>query len=672
MAFMTFGHRFMRPRSCSVCALSRSGSPIRCGLIGALVGAASLAPFTAHGAGVGGRQPADEPKSGTLLVFEHVGLGNFLVDPKDRALSDALAMLPARLRELPRQVPDMEPQIAEMITLVLATVARPARLAVNYNAENPAGGAFGYGVVVSFAARDERDADAMHDSLGAIAAMAPQAPKPKPSQRWEGMTDVQLPFGLLSYGPRRSEAGWRYEVIFGSIDDPESGLASLPAPMDGVTTVARARLDLSVLTPAVNMVQMMAGGENPEFAGMLAEAKGAGLLGPDAMKVSFQSGYTATEAVSLTTIEGAAGLAEGGALPVGELTEADLNAVPADASVASVSKRDLSTLGHLLDHAAADNPQVEYALAEFRDRTGVDLREDILQTLGGTVGCYLSESTGGGSLASAVAFISFKDRARFLEAHDRLVRFANDAADRIPIGPGYVRLVPWKDGDIDLVSLRFPGLPVPLELTYAPTADWLVFGLTPQGALAAARQVGAGGRAGPGLSANPVFGAAIPKGRTFASISFVDPAQTMRTGYPIVTLLGSAVANAVRSSIDPEREPGLLVPTYGELKAGARPHVSVSYWRGDDYLTETRSDRSMLVNMASKGGVIAAVLPAVAIPAVFGAFQAREQAGMDDAAAPVAPWPTLAAAARAVLARDSEVALFARAAGVDISRLDSR
>ena len=38
------------------------------------------------------------------------------------------------------------------------------------------------------------------------------------SQRWKGLKDLPLPFGVLSYGPRQTPDGWNFQIVFGAID----------------------------------------------------------------------------------------------------------------------------------------------------------------------------------------------------------------------------------------------------------------------------------------------------------------------------------------------------------------------------------------------------------------------------------------------------------------------
>lgn len=557
----------------------------------------------------------DEPATrATVFVAERTALNKILVDPKDRALVGALGMIPSRLHELPGELPDFPEQVLPIIDMVLSTVSQPARVAVTYDGENPDGGAFGYGLVVSFESTSKEQARQMHATVSGMLD-TPDIPfELKRSERIEGMTDMMLPFGQLSFGPRKAADGWRYEVIFGTLHDPDAPFAELPSQPGFEKTVLRGRMDFDGVGPALSMAQMFATGNDPEAQKVFDTLHDLRLMGEQTLKVDFQFGYTGDRSVSRTVIEGY-GLAEGpfvaSRVP---LRKGAFSVVPADAELASISTLDLGFLDAMYDSLLLEGVPVDEALAQFKEMTDVDLREDILDSLGDTVAFYLSESTGGGTIGSAVLAVSIKDRQTFAEANAKLIRFANRMVEENMEPAPYMALAHWRDGDIDLVSLRFPGIPVPAELTYALTGDWLVVGATPQAALAGARQ--AIGRGDRGLLANEAFMAVAPRGRKVTSVSFLDNKKMMRRGYPLVSLLGSAVSNAVRSPRGQDREPGLVVPTYNELKAGALAQVQFTYWDGDDFVTESHGDRSLLVNGAGLAGAGVTVLPAVVAPIV--------------------------------------------------------
>ncbi len=586
---------------------------------------AAAALTAGSGALAQGDKPAAPFKAGTVLVMEHTSLDKLFADPKDKAFGDALALVPDRIRELPREARgQMPPEIAPTLIMALTNLARPGRIAICYNGDNPAGGGFGYGVVASVLAADQADTDNIHAQIMTLLAHNPGGPRPMPSKRFPGMSDIQTPVALLSFGPRKAADGWRYEIIFGTVDDPDAVSKSLPKAPDGLDPVLSLQFDTAGLNPAMDLMKAFAA-QNPQAGEGLNKLQAHGIGGDKTVKVDFVAGRTKSEIQSITTMHGAKALADTWGLSTRPLTKADFAAIPADASdVILHHGKD----GAVLDVNAivAENAEVGHFLEQFQQATGVNLQADIVEALGTTSAVYLSESTGGGGIGSAVGMISVRDRTKLWSAIGKLSAMANMQADRIPIGPGYVRLVATKDGDNDLMSLRFPGLPVPLEITFALTRDWLIFAPTPQAALAASRQ--ASGKGDNGLTGNKVFAAAYPSDKNATSVTFSDTARNLSCGYTFLTLIGSAIANGVRSPTDPKREPGLVVPLYNDLKRDIHPSIGFTFWRGDDLVTESHADHSLLVAAAGAGGAIGKLLPLIVIPAVLGASQQHHMGGM--------------------------------------------
>ena len=572
------------------------------------------------GVGVGGGESSRPDSAGqvTVLSIESAGAAAVLVDPKDAALRQAFALLPMRLAELSRELPDVPPQAVALAPRVLDMISRPSRFAVVYDGDNPSGGAFGYGAILSIEMPSEQAAAAMHGEVSAMMLAAGNRIRPKASTRFQGMTDISVQLAIVSYGPRQSQGAWRYEIIAGTMNNPDAPFTGL----DG-GAVMRVAFDATGLAPLVEMLPMIAQ-QNPEqMQQIITIIEQSGLIGEDPLRFESAWRYTANESIVRTTMRGS--MISGPWIPKGTLNTADFTAIPADAHMASIGKFDLSWLRGVVEQAAEMGAPVDEALAEFQDRTGVDIFADVIDALGGTAAMYLSDSTGGGSLASGVAMLTFKDRARFVAAFEKLRAMANTLADAIPVGPGYVRLASWQHDGVDLISLRFNGLPVPVELTWAMTDRWLIAGAMPQSVIAAVRQ--ASGKAGGGLPTNEAFAAVMPRGRDVTSVSFLDTQRAMRAGYPFVSMFGSAVSNAMRSPSDASRGPAMVVPTFGELRQGARAMIEYSYWDGDVLVTESRGDRSVLVNAAASVGAMEPFLPLLAVPAIMGAQQGGMQRG---------------------------------------------
>ncbi len=193
---------------------------------------------------------------------------------------------------------------------------------------------------------------------------------------------------------------------------------------------------------------------------------------------------------------------------------------------------------------------------------------------------------------------------------------------------GYVAIREWSHDGVALQSLQFPGLPVPLEVTWAISDQWFVVGLNPQAVIGGVRQVS--GKGDKGLMSRPEVAALYPAGVKFQSVGFMDTVFSLRDGYPLLSMAGSALGNAVRTPKGPDaaREVGLIVPTFKELSKGVKPAVQFTYWNGDDMVQEWHADKSLLVNLGAAIGEIKTFLPVLTgLAALGGASQWFEAAG---------------------------------------------
>ena len=574
-----------------------------------------------------------------FLVFEHKGLDRLLVDEHDRGLRNALAMLPDRIGELPRELEDMPPEVAGLAQLFLRTIGRPARVALLYDGENPTGGFFGYGFVAGVECANEAEVEQLRDAvLGIVGMIAEENGVQIPleaSTRFDHMQEMMLPFGLLSFGPRESDNGWRYEIVVGTVNDPDEVFAG---PLDlvdagGFESVMSMEMDFSALTPLSRIVTNMAGGGAPQVRDVTARIEEMGFLGEDAMRIGFQSGTTATMSMSRMVVHDAAARAAMLSLPTSPLTADELNAVPADAFGVTIGRANFDSLDNAMEEMAAYGLPVEDALDSFEEMTGVDLVEDILHSLGGTFAFYNAESTGGGSLLSAVAMMTIEDQDAFSGAIHKLTTMANHIImEEADMPAQYVRFDTWSDSSgAELITLRFPGLPVPLELSMAFTDNWFIAAPTPQAAVAAARQ--ALGKGDGGLTSNPRFASIFnDNGKGATRVKFVDTPRTIRSGYPMLTLLGSGISNMVRSPHNAgAREPGMIVPLYNDLARGAVPTVQITRWVGDDLVTTSFGDRSLWVQTGGSAGVASAALPLMVVGlGVAGAASSEMNLGFAD------------------------------------------
>lgn len=564
-----------------------------------------------------------KPARTSVLTLDVAGLDGLLADPKDQGLKRVVSLIPARLKDLPSEVPAFQEAIEddgaplnEIFTLLGWMMDKPTRLALEYDMNNQDEvNRFGAGIQLSFGARDEADAKAAGKLLGDIIKSIPEeidieVAKDGP---WAGMNQIETPAGHARFGPRKDAGGWRYEINFGRPGAPDKVFPALkpvkPAIGPAFTPYMRVTFDLSPLTPLVNMFAGGAAGD-PAVAGMLSGLADSGLIGDEAILTEMYAGYSETASVSYTVTRGAGRFMEATGQTKTPLSEAELRVIPADASMASIVKFDSTVAVKAVRELVEQQEEVGEGLALIKRETGVDLVEDLLASVGGVMGAYMADSTGGGTLGSGVLFLQLKDAPKFQGAIAKFVDQLNRLlADKR--GPnGYIAIRPWTHDGQTLHSLQFPGLPVPVEITYGFGGEWFVLAFNPQAAVGALRQ--AAGKGDKGLMSNADVAALFPKGQGFQAVSYFDTARHLKTGYPILTMCGSFLSNAVRSpkGADPSREVGLVVPLYNDLAKGVRPGVSYTFWSGDDLVAESQGDRSVLVNLGAGLGAVVEFAPA--------------------------------------------------------------
>ncbi|MCB9915177.1 MAG: type II secretion system protein GspG [Planctomycetes bacterium] len=519
-----------------------------------------------------------------LFSLRCEGLPAFFVDEKDAAFLNALQLVDDRLRDLPGEVPDFDvPPPA--LDMALRLLQGPMTLAVGLNPEPlPA-----MPVPVVAELRSTRGAagtargflEELADLMNqAGAGVEPPAnggawvlPAPVPAWMNAEGGDFVARLGL--------EQGF----------DPALPNGLLPA---GARTALRGRLDYGrMLDFMLEMAEQQGGSAEMEAVfGMLSES------GFDALAYEFAIGSDAERQYMVVRMPGfAETMRAQNVVPEAGLGESILRAIPADATWAMAAAFDLEGLldmyQRMFQGLGVD------VVAELDKALGMSVREDLLAPIGQRMAVYASDTTGGGGTLSSVLVLELKDAERFHATWSRLEDLVASLHEETK---GYVRLAHHEAGGLQRWTLTFPGLPIPLEITLADRDGYLVAGLTPQAVEAALAQLAAPERS---LLDNPGFraqrGAA---GKQLTSLQWIDTPRLFRDGYGTVSLVGSMLANAVRSPRDASREPGLVVPTYATLARDAKPILALGYVDGDDFVSECRADRSHLVNLAGVAGFV--------------------------------------------------------------------
>lgn len=589
-----------------------------------------------------GRAPAQNNNAGgevapdrvTVLSIEKTDIDRFLVDKKDANLKAALKMIPARVADLASEL-GLKDRGAppELFAILPDMLGRPARLAVQFRPD-PEGNSTGFGLVAAVDTTDKAAAERLASNINASLKQTPLGEMMEPSATDKSMMEVPTPVGVVRWGPAKIEGDkWGFTLSVGKMAKPEAAFAD-GAPASALAGkrinpfFLRGRLDLAPLTPLVQMFRGMGDGE-PVFGAVLGGLEDAGLVGANSVRYEFDAFHTDDRAVMVTTAVGAKRFPKAGYVTE-PLTAAQLRVIPADAHAGAIARYNLPMLvGELRPMIDQVEPVAE-ALDEIKQTIGIDLWTDVVEQFTGTFAYYFSDSTGGGGLGSLVVALELKDGAKGAQVSQKLADAVNkwlaDEAQResrrdadrgrggLRPEPTYVRARTYTQAGVHFGTVSFPGLPIPVEPTYAVTDKWLLITLTPQAALAAAAQ--ATGKGDAGITAHPDVASTLPKGLALNSLMLVDARKCLPKGYTFLSLMGSGLANAVRTNPaltkDGGREPAMIVPPFAELMAGARSQVTFSHWVGDDLVSEWQGDRSLLVNVGSTVGAISPVLPVIA------------------------------------------------------------
>lgn len=389
-----------------------------------------------------------------------------------------------------------------------------------------------------------------------------------------------------------------------SLDIP---LRDLPA---GAIALASGRIDVN------GLVEMFAPGtleEMEQGSDVFAGSPIFMFVGPNASPVEFAVGTVGGRMHLTSRLIGAAdGMREMGASPESVFTAEDFRAIPVDAVRVSATQTNVVGLLKLVEQASAAS--MDDPFAEINRELGIDIIDDLLANVGDRLVFYMSDSTGGGGLFSSVVLLDLRDTDAMRESHARLVSRLNElAADRIR---GYVRVMEWNSGGVDAWTMTTPGIPVPLELSWAIADDKLVVAVSPGSLRVALRQltsrsarsvVDHRGFKDEVLPRIPENGAAV--------VYFADTRRLAKKGYGLTALLTSALANAARLPDDPERVRGTLIDDFGSFTSGIKESSSVSWWDGDDLRTHYIGDESVLVELSAGLGAIADV-QGIAVPAL--------------------------------------------------------
>ncbi len=529
-----------------------------------------------------------------LLTLYVGNCDSHLTHEKDAGLREALHMIQARIGELPDEVPDFPTLSPEIITLISDLMSGSKTLRIG-SSDDPHSG-FPVFAQIDITEGDEASAHRLAETLSGIGRLIGI---PLGDAREDGLLPVQVPAPVdVAFGSRGSSV----LLSVGKTLDEGLDLRHTGLPTE-ITPSLVFKADISSMLELALKLASEAGEDTTGLVEIIET------IGP--MKMVFASGSDDSRSYSIFKMVDHDKYTRSLGLSANRmLTRDDVNVVPASAMFASVSSINVQGLfDYFIDQVQAEFAQegIDDPVGLLAAMTGFHLQDDLISHLGDVSGLYTSDLTGGGGLLSGVLFVELTNPGGMLSTLERLEDIINGLG--AAAGQGYVRTRDWSRHGTDYTTLVFPGLPVPIEPTFAVSGNHLFIGLSPSAAVGAVRSANSPG----GLTDNPRFAQNLPHPieETF-SISFADTPRLLKDGYGFMTLLCSALTNATRSREDLGRDAGMILPLFPDLARGAQPSVWCTYTSGDDVVSMNYADPSVLVNLTALSGFVLST-PALAV-----------------------------------------------------------
>lgn len=513
-----------------------------------------------------------------VLTLVSEGFDAIFVDSRDAGLHRALDMAGTRLAELAAEE-GAPPEAQEAVATLVDLLGEPMALRVRLNEASP----IGVGAQLDFWQGNAEDAVALSDHMyGLFEALG--APVQASTTDDAGF-QIQLPLPMpLMVAPAMAGGRNSLRLSLGPVDDgaPVMSAAGLP---EGVDVSVGFSANLGAILSMIETFEPEAA-EVREVLGMF------GITEPDTLGIHMVGGSDGEFGHFSERVFGAAGMLQGsGDREVRPFVADDLAMIPADATYASMGAMDpmmVVSIIESIDQAEGGSMSNEFAAVK-----------DIVALFGTHYGMYTSMTSGGGGFASAVAFVEVEDEPALTEKIGELEGWLTEMARSEIDGRFAMRTKRIAGGPATV--MMFPGLPIPVEPAYALRGGYFYMAATPHALEAALAQ--ASGSMGD-IRTNERFGQVISSSNleAFHGMQFSDSPDLLRDGYGMATLGASALANAVRSPQDPERDPGAVLPPYNELIRGAKASGSVVHIVDNDLVVVGRSDRSMVANATAAVG----------------------------------------------------------------------
>ncbi len=316
------------------------------------------------------------------------------------------------------------------------------------------------------------------------------------------------------------------------------------------------------------------------------------------------------------------------------LTAESLSPIPDDAGYAVAARIDPSKLWEmLLKFAGLVEPgapaMIDQGLNQVGQQTDVNLKDDVVASLGDTWCLYNSPGDGGLIFTGLTVTGTIRDCAKLVAANEKLVAFAKQVMAMAPPGApvdalgrplGRTTISEAEFRGQKIYFLNFVGERSPVSPAWCITDSQLVIGLFPQTLKAYLQRQSVGGAASAvgrktSLAVTPGVAALFSSGGTPSFIGYEDTPNTFRFAYPLAQVFAQFVFSGLQQEgIDLDIS---ILPNARAIK----PHLKPSTFS----VQSTSEGIRLEAHGTLPSGLEALPLAAsVLLPATFTARQAAE------------------------------------------------
>ena len=585
----------------------------------------------------------------TAFAVYSAGIDGMLNDDLDRGLHAALVAMERNGFQMPMLDNDGDQAAISLLGQILMS---RMHLELKMNPADAQAGEFPGSLQLSVFGNSGASVTEMSNRIkGLMERSRDLSERPVPDH--QGLMQIQPNVGLqmppMYWGEAKVGGEEAITISFNGMPSETGMDLSMFGLPSGVMTLAGLRLNFAAMSPVIAPVMMSGGPEGQQGMKVLEEF---GILGPDAMDITIGYGVDSTNghlAGRVTNMLKHWGML----MPEKGMSDSNLRVIPQDATAFSVRRMSMGRLPEFMN-AMVDKVMppdqmpkgpdgkamepMDMAVQMTQPVIGIDIVTEFFEYLGETIVIYRSNGTGGGGLFSLTGLIELSNPDGMKATLSTLASRLNSGLSQM--SDGYVQLVDWSDEDeLDMLTVAFPGIPVPVQVTLGVAGNQMILGMTPDTVRVAASQL----RSSSSILNNSTFTTA--RGRASSKVfemSYLDTAARMPEAYGFVAGLMTAINNFTMPTGTRIREIRSIMPAYGDLQQAAQPTLMMAMMDQDDMVIKGTGARSMMVHVTSMvgelmsspmlltagvGGMVGLLLPAIS--------QARNAAEMTHAMAEV-------------------------------------